>query len=291
MTKLILEMETPEGGVLKAEPQSEGDLEQEPALGCASAEITGPIVEVPYPVPMVMPHGDLTGRDEPDQHPIDAISGLRDELNSKTDAEEGKGLSTNDFTDDYRTKLDEVEKGAERNVIVGIKRNGLLISPVSREVDIQVPTNVSELTNDEGFIDKSVESLDNFYTKTTIDDKLAGIIEPKAIIVQSLPESGEAGTLYLVPSEGSEGNIFTEYIWVEGSWEMLGSMEFRFDIVQNASGISINGTALQSATSAQAGLMTGEQAIALSQAGTDIQDLKERVEAIEAIPNAYGEMF
>ena len=33
-------------------------------------------------------------------------------LTSKVDKEEGKGLSTNDFTNDYKTKLDGIQTGA-----------------------------------------------------------------------------------------------------------------------------------------------------------------------------------
>lgn len=45
-------------------------------------------------------------------------------------------------------------------------------------------------------------------------------------IVEELPESGEAGVLYLVPAEdGDEGNLYEEFVWVEGEWEQVGSTE------------------------------------------------------------------
>lgn len=39
-------------------------------------------------------------------------SALKDELDEKVDVETGKGLSTNDFNNDYKTKLDNIESGA-----------------------------------------------------------------------------------------------------------------------------------------------------------------------------------
>lgn len=39
---------------------------------------------------------------------------------NKVDKEEGKGLSTNDYTDEDKEKLDSLDVGAEKNVITGI---------------------------------------------------------------------------------------------------------------------------------------------------------------------------
>ena len=38
--------------------------------------------------------------------------------------EEGKGLSTNDFDDTAKTKLNDIETGAEKNIIKSVKVNG-----------------------------------------------------------------------------------------------------------------------------------------------------------------------
>ena len=47
-----------------------------------------------------------------------------------------------------------------------------LVNYISEEIeDINIPTNLSELVNDEGFITKSVTNLDNYYTKQESDSK------------------------------------------------------------------------------------------------------------------------
>lgn len=59
-------------------------------------------------------HSKLYNRDKDDQHPINAIEGLQDALDSKVDKEEGKGLSTNDFTDEDKERVEEIDVLKER---------------------------------------------------------------------------------------------------------------------------------------------------------------------------------
>ena len=56
-------------------------------------------------------------------HEIDNVAGLQDALDGKVDKEEGKGLSTNDFTNDLKTKLDGIAAGAEVNYISSVGDN------------------------------------------------------------------------------------------------------------------------------------------------------------------------
>lgn len=65
--------------------------------------------------------------------------------------EEGKGLSTNDYTNEEKEKLTNLPAGAEENVIVGITVNGTEIVPTERIVDIVVPTDNAELANGAGY--------------------------------------------------------------------------------------------------------------------------------------------
>lgn len=76
-----------------------------------------------------------------------AIAGKADktyvdnELAKKVDKVTGKGLSTNDFTDALKTKLDGIETGAEKNIIETVKVNGTALTPdASRAVNVTIPT-------------------------------------------------------------------------------------------------------------------------------------------------------
>lgn len=73
-------------------------------------------------------------------------------LADKVDKESGKGLSTNDYTTTEKNKLSNIASGAQVNVIESVKVNGTALSVTSKAVDVTVPTAVSELTNDSGYI-------------------------------------------------------------------------------------------------------------------------------------------
>lgn len=79
--------------------------------------------------------------------------------------EAGKGLSTEDYTTGEKTKLSNIEANAEVNIIEDVKVNGTSMQVTNKAVDIPVPTKVSDITNDSGFIDNTVNNLVN-YTKT-----------------------------------------------------------------------------------------------------------------------------
>ena len=84
-----------------------------------------------------------------------------------------------------------------------------------------LPTRVSDLTNDAGYQDATeVQAL--------IDASLAGITGISFEVVQSLPASGETGVIYLVSNSGSGQNIYDEYIWLQGTpgrYEKIGTTD------------------------------------------------------------------
>ena len=74
------------------------------------------------------------------------------------------------------------------------------------------------------FITKDVSGLTYYYDKTDIDKKISEIKTLKAVVIESLPESGETDTLYLVPNKKEEeNNVKDEYMWINDKWELIGS--------------------------------------------------------------------
>lgn len=71
---------------------------------------------------------------------------------NKVDKETGKGLSTNDYTAEEKTKLGNIATGAQVNVLEGIQVNGSTVTPTNKIANISVPTKTSDITNDSGFI-------------------------------------------------------------------------------------------------------------------------------------------
>lgn len=93
-----------------------------------------------------------------------------------------------------------------------------------------LPTKTSDLTNDSGFINNTVNNLTNYYlktdtyTKTEVNNLIGQIDQFKIEVVQTLPVSDiDPHTIYLVPKTGSTGDVYDEYIYVNNSWELIGS--------------------------------------------------------------------
>lgn len=130
-------------------------------------------------------------------------------------------------------KLSGIDAGADVNVIETIKVNNSALTPDSNKaVNITVPTKVGDLTNDSGFITKAVNDLTNYYkksetyTKTEVDNLVDVIPKFSIAVVNALPtESIQNTTIYLVQSGSNTSNLYTEYIYVNNAWEILGAQE------------------------------------------------------------------
>lgn len=134
---------------------------------------------------------------------------------NKVDKENGKGLSSNDYTATEKAKLANIAEGAQVNVLEGIQKNGATVTITNKIANISVPTATSDLTNDSGFITTS-----DVYTKNEIDTKLIGALHYKGTkaTVGDLPSSGNTtGDMWHVNADGGE------YAWNGTAWEEMGS--------------------------------------------------------------------
>lgn len=64
--------------------------------------------------------------------PIDGLG----EIDNKVDKVTGKGLSTNDYSNEDKTKLGNIASGAQVNVLEGIKVNGVAQSISDKYVNL-----------------------------------------------------------------------------------------------------------------------------------------------------------
>lgn len=105
---------------------------------------------------------DLTKVVETARGEVEALGGrvtdLSNDLDGKVDKEDGKGLSSNDYTNDDKDKLAGIDADAEANVIETVKVNGTALMPDgNKAVDVTVPAKVSDLTNDSGFLTQETD--------------------------------------------------------------------------------------------------------------------------------------
>lgn len=147
---------------------------------------------------------------------VDSVSTeeMNTALGDKVDKVSGKQLSTNDFTNDYKSKVDGIASGAQVNVIESVKVNGTAQAISAKSVNITVPTKTSQLTNDSSFA-----------TQTYVNQQIGAIDKLKKSIVSALPSSNiDANTIYLVPKSSTEsGNYYDEYMYINGKWELIGN--------------------------------------------------------------------
>ena len=144
-----------------------------------------------------------------------------------------------------------------------------------------IPSKVSELVNDVGFITADTSDLKNYYlkddvyTKGEVNRMVVMVPELQYKAVDSLPSIGDTGFIYVIPV--GEDSYCELYIWSENGWVYLGTTKIEPDVSQDALGIYINGTALQMASEATAGLMMSQH----------VQELKEAYDGFWTGGNGY----
>ena len=89
-------------------------------------------------------------------------------------------------------------------------------SATNTSAAITVPTATSDLTNDSDYQTGTQVS-------SAIATAISGITGISFEIVQTLPATGDAGTIYLISHGGSGTDIYDEYVYVNNAWEQIGT--------------------------------------------------------------------
>lgn len=124
------------------------------------------------------------------------------------------------------SKATHAPTNAERNIVIGIQKNGadVSVNSTTRKVNITVPTKTSELSNDSSFVNTSAMN-------KAINDAVADINGMEFVILTTgqynastlVPTgTGAAGKIYLVPNGGTTPNVYAEWIWVNSKYEKIG---------------------------------------------------------------------
>lgn len=107
------------------------------------------------------------------QASLDKADSAIQSVDDKVDKVVGKGLSTNDYTTEEKTKLTGIEDGAQVNVQSDWNQTDIAKADYIKNK----PTNVSSFENDVGYLTKH-QSLDGLATETYVDTKIAAIPTP-----------------------------------------------------------------------------------------------------------------
>ena len=131
-----------------------------------------------------------------------------------------------DGTSKYATEKYVEENGGK---IDSISVNSENIEIKDKNVNIIIPTKLSEFENDSEFIKNTVDNLINYYTKTETysKDEINNLVNTKfsALIVSTLPtENISTSIIYLIAKQGENGNdYYDEYLYINNAWELIGN--------------------------------------------------------------------
>ena len=182
-----------------------------------------------------------------------ALSELQDEVDNKVDKVEGKGLSTNDLTDDLKANYDvayehsqvaHAPADAQANIIEKIKVNGTEQDITDKAVDITVPTKVSDLTNDSGYLtehqdisgkaDKATTlegyGITDAYTSTEVDTAVQGAKDYAKGLVDVIPEQTDYTVTITESTDGLEDNIAKKYTFTQNG-NTIGTINLAKELV------------------------------------------------------------
>lgn len=139
--------------------------------------------------------------------------------------EPGKGLSTNDFTNDYKNKVDV----AQENIIEKIKVNDAVLPIEDKTVNIDIKSAVEEAVG------------------ATVSG--AYIYKGTVSVASELPTSGvEIGAVYNIESDSEYGAAGVNVAWNGTSWDSLGGIFNIKDVTDRVSANEANIKDLQTRT-------------------------------------------
>lgn len=157
---------------------------------------------------------------------------IKTKFNDKVDKENGKSL----MTDEEKNKLATIAECAEKNTIVGVSRNGTLLTPDSdRVVEIDIPMKTSELTNDstyqtaadvaETIVGVKLDLASGIITLTRKDGTSFTLKLPTEKIIKSGRYDNETKEIVLVLKDESEirfsaSELIDEYYADESTLEL-----------------------------------------------------------------------
>ena len=116
--------------------------------------------------------------------------------------EEGKGLSSNDFTDEHKELLDTVTPNAEPNILEVVKIDGVALENIDKSVNIDLADRVNELVGDR---------ISSVYTyKGSVDN------------ISELPANAVKGDVWNITNETEYGPAGVNVAWTGNEWDSLG---------------------------------------------------------------------
>ena len=79
------------------------------------------------------------------------------------------------------------------------------------------------------------------WTRELVAEEIGKLTKLDIKVVETLPETGVTGTIYFVPVDApGQTNVYEEYMWIDNTWEMLGTS--KIDLTGYFNTVVVNGT-------------------------------------------------
>lgn len=160
------------------------------------------------------------------------LTKIKEMLGEKVTKEEGKVLTSNDFTTELKNKLDGIAAGATKVIVDSAlnstSTNAIQNKAVNTALGLKAPLASPTFTGTPKATTAAAGSKDTTIATTAfvtnaIAKAVAGISTLSFEVVSTLPTSGKAATIYLKSKTGSANDVYDEYIWVNNKWELIGT--------------------------------------------------------------------
>lgn len=181
------------------------------------------------------------------------VQGIKAMLNKKVDKVEGKGLSTNDYTNEEKVKLSglqnyvhpsvpgnkHIPSGGQTNQVLRWSADGTATWGEDKDTTYEVATqsqNGLMASSDKTKLD-NIPTPSSIATQTYVAEQISAAGHITKSIVAKLPDPGEAkeNVIYMVPkTEADDNSSYDEYMLIEGALEMIGNTKTVIDPIPNA---------------------------------------------------------
>lgn len=156
-----------------------------------------------------------------------------------------------------------------------------------------IPLKLSDLTNDEGFIDNTVSNLANYYkksetyTKEEVNTLIGNLATMEIQAVDNLPASGKSNVIYLVPKDSAQtNNAKDEYLWTGTVFEKFGDTEIDLSNYLTKSGNASDTSVTFTQASARVNIASDEKmSVLMGKIAKYFADLKD-----VAFSGDYGDL-
>lgn len=144
-------------------------------------------------------------------HPSTHSANMITETNSKRFVSDSEKEKWNDKVSQSQITGDVSASGSDKVYHVDFIKKQFNSLDSNKAEKSEIPTKLSQLINDK-----------TFKTEAEIQELINNSTKLKKEVVTSLPATGKEDVIYLLKNKNDTNNVYTEYMWISGRWEIIG---------------------------------------------------------------------